>query len=69
LYQCIVSSDAAIHAITASEIRPDGRAIHPVYLFEAKAPGESKGPWDLYKLTATIPGDQGFRPISEGDCR
>jgi branched-chain amino acid transport system substrate-binding protein len=50
------------------EIRPDGRAIHPVYLFEAKAPGESKGPWDLYKLNATIPGDQGFRPIAEGDC-
>ena len=50
------------------EIRADGRAIHPVYLFEAKAPGESKGPWDLYKLTATIPGHQGFRPVSEGDC-
>jgi branched-chain amino acid transport system substrate-binding protein len=50
------------------EIRPDGRAIHPVYLFEAKAPAESKGPWDLYKLTETIPGDQGFRPMREGDC-
>ena len=23
-----------------------------------KAPGESRGPWDLYKLTATIPGDR-----------
>jgi branched-chain amino acid transport system substrate-binding protein len=50
------------------EIRADGRTIHSVYLFEAKAPGESHGPWDLYKLSATIPGDQGFRPISEGDC-
>ena len=50
------------------EIRPDGRAIHPVYLFEAKAPSQSKGPWDLYKLVETIPGDQGFRPMRDGDC-
>jgi branched-chain amino acid transport system substrate-binding protein len=50
------------------EVRADGRAIHSVYLFEGKAPGESKGPWDLYKLTETVPGDQGFRPMNEGDC-
>ncbi len=31
-------------------IRPDGRKIHPMYLFEAKAPSESKGAWDLYKV-------------------
>ncbi|KST61086.1 ABC transporter permease [Methylobacterium sp. GXS13] len=49
-------------------IRPDGRKIHPMYLFEAKAPGESKGGWDLYKLLETIPGEQAFRPMSEGGC-
>jgi branched-chain amino acid transport system substrate-binding protein len=49
-------------------IRPDGRKIHPMYLFEAKAPSESKGAWDLYKVLETIPAEQAFRPMSEGDC-
>ena len=49
-------------------IRADGRKIHPMYLFEAKAPSESKGEWDLYKVLETIPGDQAFRPMSEGGC-
>jgi branched-chain amino acid transport system substrate-binding protein len=49
-------------------IRVDGRKIHPMYLFEVKKPEESKGPWDLYKLRATIPADEAFRPISEGKC-
>ncbi len=49
-------------------VRADGRKIHPMYLFEVKKPAESKGPWDLYKLRATIPADEAFRPISEGGC-
>ena len=49
-------------------IRADGRKLHPAYLFEVKKPSESKGPWDYYKLRATIPADQAFRPIGEGDC-
>ncbi|MFO0987011.1 MAG: ABC transporter substrate-binding protein [Alphaproteobacteria bacterium] len=49
-------------------IRADGRKIHPMYLFEVKKPAESKGPWDLYKLRATIPADQAFRPLAEGGC-
>ena len=36
-------------------VRADGRKIHPMYLFEVKTPAELKGPWDLYKLRATIP--------------
>ncbi len=27
-------------------IQPNGRTIHPAYLFEVKKPSESKGPWD-----------------------
>jgi branched-chain amino acid transport system substrate-binding protein len=42
--------------------------VHPMYLFEVKKPEESKGDWDLYKLRATIPADQAFRPIGEGKC-
>ena len=49
-------------------IRPDGRKIHPAYLFEVKKPGESKYPGDFYKVRATIPADQAFRPIKEGGC-
>ncbi|MBR1283148.1 ABC transporter substrate-binding protein [Bradyrhizobium sp. AUGA SZCCT0177] len=49
-------------------IRPDGRKLHPAYLFEVKKPAESKGPWDYYKLVGTTPADQAFRPLSESLC-
>src|SRR5262245_55117981 len=49
-------------------IRQDGRKIHPMYLFEVKKPSESKGPWDLYKLRATIPASEAFRPMDQGNC-
>ena len=49
-------------------IRKDGRKLHPAYLFEVKKPSESKYPYDYYKLLATIPADQAFRPMSEGEC-
>ena len=49
-------------------IRADGRKLHPAYLFEVKKPSESKGPYDYYKLRATIPADQAFRPMDQGDC-
>src|SRR5215475_11235340 len=49
-------------------IRPDGRKIHDMYLFEVKKPAESKAPWDYYKLRSTIPAAQAFRPIDQGEC-
>src|SRR2546428_4774629 len=49
-------------------VRADGRKIHPMYLFEVKKPAESKGPWDLYNLRATIPAEEAFRPLKEGGC-
>ena len=49
-------------------IRVDGRKIHPMYLFEVKSPAESKGPWDYYKVRATIPADEAFRPLADGGC-
>jgi branched-chain amino acid transport system substrate-binding protein len=55
-------------AFGAGSIREDGRALHPVYLFEVKQPGESKAPWDYYKLLATTPADQAFRPLKDGGC-
>jgi branched-chain amino acid transport system substrate-binding protein len=52
----------------ASWIRADGRKMHDMYLFEVKKPSESKGPWDYYKLVATIPADQAFRPLDQSEC-
>jgi branched-chain amino acid transport system substrate-binding protein len=49
-------------------VQPNGRKIHPAYLFEVKAPAESKGPWDYYKLVSTIPADQAFTPLAESKC-
>src|SRR5499427_9231009 len=49
-------------------IRADGRKIHPAYLVEVKKPSESKGPYDYYKIRATIPADQAFRPLADGGC-
>jgi branched-chain amino acid transport system substrate-binding protein len=49
-------------------VRQDGRKIHNMYLFEVKKPSESKGAWDYYKLRATIPAEQAFRPEKEGGC-
>jgi len=52
----------------AGSIRADGRKLHPSYLFEVKAPNESKGPWDYYKLLQTTPAEDAFRPVAEGAC-
>jgi branched-chain amino acid transport system substrate-binding protein len=49
-------------------IRADGRKLHPAYLFEVKKPSESKYPGDFYKLRATIPADEAFRPLKDGNC-
>jgi branched-chain amino acid transport system substrate-binding protein len=49
-------------------IQPNGRTIHPAYLFEVKTPAESKGPWDYYKLVATISADEAFTPLDKSTC-
>ncbi len=49
-------------------IRADGRKLTEAYLWEVKKPGESKGPWDYYKLVATTPADQAYRPLDKGGC-
>ena len=49
-------------------VRADGRHVHDLYLVEVKKPEESKGPWDLYKVLATVPAAQAFRPLTDGGC-
>ena len=49
-------------------VRADGRMVHEMYLMRFKKPAESRSKWDLYQLVATVPGDEAFRPMSEGGC-
>jgi branched-chain amino acid transport system substrate-binding protein len=49
-------------------VRADGRKIHDAYLFEVKKPEESKYPGDYYKLRATIPAAEAFRPMKDDNC-
>jgi branched-chain amino acid transport system substrate-binding protein len=49
-------------------IREDGRATHPMYLLQVKTLAESKSEWDVFKIVATIEGNQAFRPLNEGGC-
>jgi branched-chain amino acid transport system substrate-binding protein len=49
-------------------LRADGRRLIPAYLFEVKKPEESKGPWDYYKLVATIAPEDAAKPLEASDC-
>ena len=49
-------------------LRPDGRMVHSVFLMQVKTPAESKGPEDLVKLLAVVPGNKAFRPMDQGHC-
>ncbi|MGP0059959.1 MAG: ABC transporter substrate-binding protein [Beijerinckiaceae bacterium] len=49
-------------------IRPDGRKIHPMYLQQVKTPAESQSKWDVLKVVATVPGEEAFRPLKDGNC-
>lgn len=62
--------ETPIHDFFAPDghIRADGLMVHDMYLFQVKSPAESKGPWDFYKLVATIPGEQAFPPLSDSRC-
>src|ERR1700759_4484050 len=55
-------------AFAQGKVLANGRMVHDLYLFEVKAPAESKKPWDYYKLLATVPGDKAFFPAKESGC-
>lgn len=50
------------------ELRPDGRHLNTVYLFQVKSPSESEGDWDYFKMVGEVSGQEAFRPMSEGGC-
>ncbi|MBY0337490.1 MAG: ABC transporter substrate-binding protein [Acetobacteraceae bacterium] len=55
-------------AFGQGSIRPDGRKLHPAYLFQVKTPQESRGPWDFYTLLQTTSPEEAFRPMAQGNC-
>lgn len=55
----------ADQAFSHSYLRADGRLVHDHVLVQVKAPGESKGVWDVYKVLRVVPGDEAFRPASK----
>ena len=50
------------------KIREDGTLVRDMYLFEVKAPAESKGPWDYYKQISVIPGEDAFKLPGPNEC-
>lgn len=50
------------------KVREDGRLVHDLYFVAVKTPAESSGPWDYYKILATIPGEQAFLPLDQAGC-
>ncbi|MFC4353433.1 ABC transporter substrate-binding protein [Fodinicurvata halophila] len=59
-----------INDMTTDEayIREDGRVIRDMYLMQVKTPEESTEEWDFYEIAATVPGEEAYRPLSEGGC-
>ncbi|MDB5619028.1 ABC transporter substrate-binding protein [Tardiphaga sp.] len=51
-----------------TSLREDGRVLHDMMLVEVKKPAESKKPFDYYKVLATIPASEAFRPLKDGGC-
>ena len=49
-------------------VRPDGRAIHNMYILKVKAPAASKSKWDLLEQVGVLTGPEAFRPLDEGGC-
>jgi branched-chain amino acid transport system substrate-binding protein len=49
-------------------VREDGRVMRNIYLFQVKAPTESRYRFDYYRLLATVPAERAFRPLAEGGC-
>jgi branched-chain amino acid transport system substrate-binding protein len=45
-------------------IRADGVMVHDMYVMQVKSPGESKYPWDYYKLVKQMKGAEAFGPIT-----
>jgi branched-chain amino acid transport system substrate-binding protein len=68
MYSAVLHYLKAVEALKSDADGRDGRKMHPAYLFEVKKPEESKYPGDDYKLRASVPADEAFRPMKDDQC-
>jgi branched-chain amino acid transport system substrate-binding protein len=48
-----------------ASVREDGRVVRDLYLFQVKAPKDSTGEWDIYKLVKVVPAAEVTHPLSK----
>ncbi|WP_409993957.1 ABC transporter substrate-binding protein [Roseateles albus] len=48
--------------------KEDGRGIHDMFLLQVKSPKESNEPWDYFKVTTRIPGEEAFTKLADSKC-
>lgn len=53
---------------SGGKVREDGLMLHDMYLVQAKAPGQSKEPWDYFEVVRTIPGEEVFGSLDDSKC-
>jgi branched-chain amino acid transport system substrate-binding protein len=49
-------------------LRRDGLMVHDLMLVKVKSPAESKGPWDVYDVLSTVPGNSAFPRVEDEEC-
>jgi branched-chain amino acid transport system substrate-binding protein len=49
-------------------VRADGRVMRDMYIFRAKSPSESKGPWDLYQKLGKVDAADAYLPLEQSTC-
>ncbi|WP_206454958.1 ABC transporter substrate-binding protein [Aurantimonas marina] len=52
----------------SGKVQENGRMVYDMYLFEVKAPADSKGEWDYYKEVSTVPGSDAFLSVEDSGC-
>lgn len=49
-------------------LRADGRVMRDVFIFRAKSPSQSKGPWDLYEKLGKVDAADAYLPLDQSPC-
>ncbi|KKN91969.1 hypothetical protein LCGC14_0212500 [marine sediment metagenome] len=52
----------------SGKVQENGRMVYDMFLFEVKAPADSKGEWDYYKEISTVPGSDAFLSVEDSGC-
>lgn len=50
-------------------IRSNGRVVFDLNTVRVKSPAQSKGKYDIYEVTGSVPGDKVFKPLAQTECK